>query len=146
MRNAVEKDLPLVVLVDDSETDLSLNVLSLKNVGLAVAYQTFTDGEEALRFLIQQVQQNSPPVLAIFDLSMPEISGIEMLEILDEGGYKQFPVVILSGSRRAEDTARIFQLGADGCFEKPINLYKSYELFQNIADRFMKAHPILSTK
>lgn len=131
------ESLPLVVMVDDVETDLWLNRLSFQNSGVETDIRCFDNAHDALDFLRDAISRHQLPALMILDLKMPEIDGFGVLDIMRSGGMKRFPVVVLSGSSLPEDTFQAKQLGADACFEKPITMQESNELFTKIARRYI---------
>lgn len=130
---------PLVIMVDDSETDLMLNKMAFATSGAEAEVLCFESGLDALDYLRSSLSEYREPALMILDVKMPEISGFEMLEMMRNAGMKRFPVVILSGSSMPEDTFRARQLGADACYEKPITIAESNRLFTMIARRHLAA-------
>src|ERR1700683_2709827 len=67
--------MPTIALVDDDRNILTSVSLSLEAEGYRV--QTYTDGASALEGL-----KGNPPDLAIFDIKMPRMDGMELLRRL----------------------------------------------------------------
>ena len=67
--------MPTIALVDDDRNILTSVSLSLEAEGYRV--QSYTDGASALEGL-----KTSPPDLAIFDIKMPRMDGMELLRRL----------------------------------------------------------------
>ena len=65
-----------VFLIDDSESDLAILKLYAGKMGLDPWVSTSTEAA------LQKIRQTAGPVLLISDISMPERSGFELLEIL----------------------------------------------------------------
>ena len=69
------KDRPVVALVDDDRNILTTVSIGLQAEGFAT--RVYTDGETALKAL-----RENPPDLAIFDIKMPRMDGLQLLENL----------------------------------------------------------------
>mgnify|MGYP003352598877 FL=1 len=67
--------MPTVALVDDDRNILTSVSIALEAEGYRV--QTYTDGASALEGL-----SRTPPDLAIFDIKMPRMDGMELLRRL----------------------------------------------------------------
>ena len=76
-----------IALVDDDENILTSVSLFLEGEGYQV--QTFTDGVEALAVLA-----DNPPDLAIFDIKMPRMDGLELLRRVRQSS--NLPVIFLT--------------------------------------------------
>ena len=90
------------------------------------------DGQEALRYLqTPPVGQTFGPALVLLDLNIPKVSGLEVLrELRADSRYDGTPVIIVSSSRAEEDRSMAAQLGANGYFQKPVDLKSYKELAQ----------------
>ena len=75
-----------------------------------------TDGEQALTML---ADEQFKPAMIILDLSLPVLSGYDVLE---RNPRKDIPVVVFSGSSNPADVQRALDLGACEYFVKPIDL------------------------
>ena len=78
--------MPTIALVDDDRNILTSVSIALETEGYRV--QTYTDGTSALDRL-----QSDPPQLAIFDIKMPRMDGMELLARLRrqtaaDGGWR----------------------------------------------------------
>jgi two-component system response regulator ChvI len=67
--------MPTIALVDDDRNILTSVSIALEAEGYRI--QTYTDGASALDAL-----RTSPPDLAIFDIKMPRMDGMELLRRL----------------------------------------------------------------
>lgn len=106
-----------ILIVEDEEDLLTTLEYNLKHE----AYQVypFQSGEEGLEWAIQQ----GPPDLAILDIMLPGMSGIEVCHRLrSHERTKNTPVLFLSA--KGEDIDRVvgFELGADDYVVKPFNV------------------------
>jgi len=99
-----ETDLANITLVDDDENIVASVSLALESHGhKVVAYHDGATGLEAL--------EASPPDLAILDVKMPRMDGMEVLRRLRQ--TSQIPVIMLTSKDEEIDEILGFNLGAD---------------------------------
>lgn len=108
------KDKRSVLIVDD-EPDIQL-VLGefLKKEGFNIVEAS--NGEEA----IQKVK-NGGIDLALLDIAMPKMNGIEALREI-KSLRPDLPVIMITAYRDAEKVVECFRLGAFDCIFKPFDL------------------------
>lgn len=112
--SALPADAPrhTIALVDDDR-----NILTSVSIGLAAegfATRVYADGANALKALIE-----SPPDLAVFDIKMPGMDGLELLRRLRE--TSGLPVIFLTSKDEEPDEALGLALGADDYITKPFS-------------------------
>ena len=74
------------------------------------------------------------------DLNLPRMNGFDLLERLQgRPGYKNLPIVILSGSSMEEDVRRARELGADDYRVKTSNLSELKKMLHELRARWRKA-------
>lgn len=102
--------MPTLALVDDDENI----VTSLKMFFEAEGYQvrTYFDGQSALPALTE-----TPPDIAIFDVKMPKMDGMELLRRLRQ--TSDMPVIFLTSKDEEIDEVIGFNIGADDFVRKP---------------------------
>ena len=102
--------MPTLALVDDDENI----VTSLKMFFEAEGYQvrTYYDGQSALPALTE-----TPPDIAIFDVKMPKMDGMELLRRLRQ--TSDMPVIFLTSKDEEIDEVIGFNIGADDFVRKP---------------------------
>lgn len=98
-----------ILLVDDEEDIVS----ALKNVLADYPVTSASDGKTALRLIATE-----KPALVILDVSMPAISGLEVLEKIMLMDPKPL-VLMLTGDETIETAARTLALGAFAYITKP---------------------------
>jgi two-component system, OmpR family, response regulator MprA len=103
-----------LLVADDSETVLLMLQRRLEMEGYDVV--TATDGVEALDRL-RNAGPEQPDVI-LLDAMMPNMSGLEVLEELQNLGSK-IPVLIISAHLDTEQPERMRKLGATDCIPKP---------------------------
>ena len=101
-----------IALVDDDENILTSVSMFLENEGYHV--RTFTDGSAALPQLI-----DNPPDLAILDIKMPRMDGLELLRRVRQSS--DMPVIFLTSKDGEFDEALGLDLGADDYIAKPFS-------------------------
>ena len=104
--------MPTIALVDDDRNILTSVSLSLEAEGWRV--QTYTDGASALDGL-----KSSPPDLAIFDIKMPRMDGMELLRRLRQ--RSDLPVIFLTSKDDEIDELFGLKMGADDFIKKPFS-------------------------
>jgi two-component system response regulator ChvI len=101
-----------IALVDDDQNILTSVSMALEAEGYQV--RTYKDGEEALRGLNQQ-----PVDLAILDIKMPRMDGIELLQNVRRSS--QLPIIFLTSKDDEIDELLGFKMGADDYIKKPFS-------------------------
>jgi two-component system response regulator ChvI len=101
-----------IALVDDDRNILTSVSMALEAEGYAV--RTYTDGEEALRGLSAQ-----PVDLAILDIKMPRMDGMELLGKLRRSS--NLPVIFLTSKDDEIDELLGLRMGADDYIKKPFS-------------------------
>jgi len=105
-----------VLYVEDSAGDVLLTKQILAEFLQPVKISVARDGEQALTMLADERFQ---PAMIILDLSLPVLSGYEVLK---QNPRKHIPVVVFSGSRNSSDIAQTLSLGAKEYVHKPIDM------------------------
>lgn len=103
---------PLVLAVDDEPGILRLIKLELSPQGFRVL--TAESAAEAL-----EIAQEYRPDIALLDIVMPEMSGLELMRELRERG--DLPVILLTAKGSDSDKVRGLEMGADDYLAKPFS-------------------------
>lgn len=104
--------MPTLALVDDDENILASLKVFFEGEGYTV--RTYTDGATALAALSE-----TPPDLAILDIKMPRMDGVEVLRRLRQGS--NLPVIFLTSKDDEMDEVVGFNVGADDYITKPFS-------------------------
>ena len=102
-----------IALVDDDRNILTTVSIALQAEGFAT--RLYSDGETALKALL-----DNPPDLAVFDIKMPKMDGMELLRRLRENSA--IPVIFLTSKDDESDEEAGLELGADDYIAKPFSL------------------------
>lgn len=124
------------VLIVDDEPNIVLSLeFLMQQAGFEVA--TAADGETAL----QQVRTQAPD-LVLLDISLPGISGFEVLETLrQEPAFKQLPIVMLTAHGREVEKEKGLALGADDYITKPFSTRQLVEKVQALLQEQGSSEP-----
>ena len=101
-----------IALVDDDRNILTSVSIALQAEGFAT--RVYSDGEAALRALV-----DNPPDLAVLDVKMPRMDGMELLRRLRE--KSEMPVIFLTSKDEEIDEALGLAMGADDYITKPFS-------------------------
>jgi len=104
--------MPTIALVDDDRNILTSVSIALEAEGYKV--ETYTDGASALDGLLAR-----PPQLAIFDIKMPRMDGMELLRRLRQ--KSDMPVIFLTSKDEEIDELFGLKMGADDFITKPFS-------------------------
>ena len=102
-----------IALVDDDKNILASVSMLLEQEGYHI--RTFTDGAAALTALT-----TTPPDLAILDIKMPRMDGLELLRRLRQAN-PELPVIFLTSKDEEIDELMGLNAGADDYIRKPFS-------------------------
>ena len=106
---------PLVLIADDDEDIRALVAFRLERAGYDVV--TAGDGEQALRLALEHA-----PQLAVLDVMMPKLTGLEVTRRLRaEEATSAIPVILLTARVQEADIAAGFEAGAADYIKKPFS-------------------------
>jgi two-component system response regulator ChvI len=101
-----------IALVDDDRNILTSVSIALQSEGFSV--RIYSDGETALKALL-----DNPPDLAVLDIKMPRMDGMELLRRLRE--KSAIPTIFLTSKDDELDEALGLAMGADDYITKPFS-------------------------
>lgn len=101
-----------IALVDDDRNILTSVSIALESEGFDV--ETYNDGASGLEGLCE-----SPPDLAVLDIKMPRMDGLELLRRLRQS--TDMPVIFLTSKDEEIDELFGLKMGADDYIRKPFS-------------------------
>lgn len=104
---------PLIVLVDDEPQLLFSCATILRRAGLQNLH-TIEDGRTLFPFLADHL-----PALIVLDLTMPKISGFELLKRMSSE-YPQVPVIVMTATTELTTAVECMKYGAFDYLVKPV--------------------------
>lgn len=106
---------PVILAADDDPDILRLVAFRLERSGYTVLQAR--DGEEALRLALER-----RPDLAVVDVMMPKMDGLELVRRLRaEEATSRTPVIMLTARAQDTDLQAGFEAGADDYLRKPFS-------------------------
>jgi DNA-binding NtrC family response regulator len=108
---------PRTVLVVDDEKNIRRTLqLVLEGEGYRVLV-----AESASQALSALANPDAPVDLAILDVNLPDMSGLDALaKIRSDEATKDLPIIVISGHATVQDAVQAIKLGASDFFEKPL--------------------------
>jgi two-component system response regulator ChvI len=122
----LETAMPTIALVADDRNVLTSVSIALKAEGYRVA--AYTDGASALNDF-----RTEPPDLAILDIKMPRMDGMETLRLLR--AKSDMPVIFLTSKAEVIDEVFALKMGADDFFRKPFSQHLLVERVKAVLRR-----------
>ncbi len=109
----------LRILYVDDEEDIRTIVEMALGLDVDIELQSLSSGAEALALLDAA---GFEPDMALIDMMMPGMSGIELLgELRSRPATMELPIYFITASARSSDIARYSDLGANGIITKPFD-------------------------
>ncbi len=102
-----------IIVIDDSDT-----VREQLSIVLTGAGYEIIEAEDGLQGA-NAIRENPNAALAICDVNMPKLSGLDMLELLKGQGNSGMPVLMLTTEGRPDLIERARAFGAKGWMVKP---------------------------
>ena len=105
-----------ILIVDDEKTNVLIVKKHLSNAG----YTNFITSTDA-RIAYPLIKEHSPDLI-LLDIHMPHLSGIEILQLLDEDyQLSKIPVVVLTASDDRQVKLDALELGVSDFLNKPVD-------------------------
>src|SRR4029078_6329583 len=120
-------DRPQVLIIDDETGSRESMALAIEKAGLPV--RTFDDARRALDFL----EANPGPNLALCDLRMPGMDGIEFLQQVRGRNY-DIGVILVTAFGSIESAVEAMRVGADDYLTKPVALFELRKRVANLLE------------
>jgi two-component system response regulator len=117
----------VILLIEDNPSDVELTMRALQISRIANDLVVAEDGEAALEYLWGTGAHagrdvSELPALALLDLNLPTLSGLEVLRLIrTDPRTRRLPVVILTSSREEQDLADGYDLGVNSYLRKPVD-------------------------
>ena len=122
-----------ILLAEDDTTDAEFFQRALNRLESPPVLVWCKTGTEAYADLTTRGEQDALPRLAILDIKMPGMNGLELLQkIKADERTKDLPVIIMSSSDEPQDISRAYDHGANGYLVKPNRFQDLRELVGSI--------------
>jgi CheY-like chemotaxis protein len=133
----------LLLLVDDSESELELMRHYLAGWAQRVTIDIARNGREAVECLARSShgEPGGPePALVIIDQKMPLMDGIEATAEMRRMGFGRLPIVMWSGSVDPGDVRRAYAAGVTSYLRKPTGAAEATGALQAVARYWLDLH------
>jgi CheY-like chemotaxis protein len=116
-----------VLLVEDNPRDAEMTLRTLRKCNLANNVVHLEDGQAALDWLFGNGayagrDSNRPPKVALLDLKLPKVDGLEVLRaIRADERTKLIPVVVMTSSQEERDVVESYKFGVNSYIVKPVD-------------------------
>ena len=116
-----------ILLVEDNPQDELLTLRALKKINLGNRVDVVRDGQQALDYLFREGEYaalggNELPSVVLLDISLPRVSGLEVLERMRaDPRTRVLPAVLLTSSDEEQDRLRGYAQGANSFVRKPLD-------------------------
>ncbi len=126
-----------ILLVDDNDDDILIVKMVFKKARVVNKLCVAKGGQDALDFLYHQgkyaEEKPSAPGLILLDISMPKITGFDIIKKLKaDPNLKKIPIIMLTASSDEEDIANSYESGAFSYITKPL----TFDGFVKVIERF----------
>jgi chemotaxis family two-component system response regulator Rcp1 len=114
-----------ILVVESSPADTKLTEHAFRAAGLTSGFRSVTDGEDALNYVHKEGKYRDVPTpdVIFLDLSLPKISGLEVLKAVKSSPHlMHIPVVVASGSEDPEHVRAVYALNGNCFMRKPSDL------------------------
>ncbi|HLK36522.1 MAG TPA: sigma-54 dependent transcriptional regulator [Polyangiaceae bacterium] len=122
---------PRTVLVVDDEKNIRRTLqLVLEGEGYRVL-----GAETAAQALGVLASPDTPVDLAVLDVKLPDMSGLDALaKIRSDEAMRDLPIIVISGHATVQDAVQAIKLGASDFFEKPLARERVLVSVHNVLD------------
>jgi two-component system, sensor histidine kinase and response regulator len=114
-----------VLVVDDNATNTDIFVHHVRTAGMKHA--TAANGHEALSHLREAAKNKAPFDMAIIDMKMPGMSGLELAAaVRRDPALQQLPMVVVTSLQSDDQLAKAASLGVSAYLSKPVRRQDLY--------------------
>lgn len=113
-----------ILIVDDNDDFRAILATALGSHGFLVSEAA--NGHEALAAMTEPI-----PHMAIVDLDMPKMNGLEFSRRVKEAA-PDFPIVLMTGYEQSYSADELLFLGIDTILQKPVPMEKLLDVIHNI--------------
>jgi CheY-like chemotaxis protein len=105
-----------IILAEDEKPIRTTLTLVLEKAGYKVT--AVKNGNEALDLLVSSNLKSGPVDLLITDIRMPGITGMELIDQLNENNIN-LPIMVITGFKSKEMVLQLMRKGCSNLIEKP---------------------------
>jgi CheY-like chemotaxis protein/DNA-binding XRE family transcriptional regulator len=131
-----------ILLVEDNPQHAEVTAIALEKNGVANPVLSVGTGEEALELLtgggrFAHRAAVPPPGIMLLDLTLPGMSGLDLLRsIRDLPAVRAIPVIVLTSSRSDQDYKESMALGVRAYISKPVDFLEFSTVIPSLGFRW----------
>lgn len=126
-----------IFLVDDDPEERMIFKMIFNEYKIKRELKEMGNGIELMEYL-DTCYRDQIPSLIFLDRHMPEMDGLQVLQLLKANFvYRHIPVVIFSNSRAALDKSEAYRLGANFFVTKPSNMKDLRKMIEDLLKIYM---------
>jgi signal transduction histidine kinase/ActR/RegA family two-component response regulator len=125
-----------ILLVEDNEVNRRLFTAMLSKMGHSVV--AAGNGREALSVLEQTGTERAAPDLALMDIQMPEMDGLQATAAIrarEHSSTRHLPIIAMTAHAMRGDRERFLQAGMDGYISKPVDAAELFRCLEALAPK-----------
>jgi CheY-like chemotaxis protein/signal recognition particle receptor subunit beta len=124
----------LILVADSDPKNLQILKENLETAGFRVA--VVSNGTRAWEFI-----KNTPPAIVLSEVTLPEISGLELLERIQEDEQtNHIPLIFLTNRRELQDRVHSLKMGAKDYLVKPLHVKEVIAHIRMVLARLDRRH------
>jgi len=124
-----------ILYAEDNTFDLELALAAFAQSSLVNHLDVVRDGQEAVDYFFDRLENNNLPIVAILDINMPKMSGLDVLRKLkSHEKLRAVPVVMLTSSQMESDICKSYEYGVNAFVVKPIDFEDFTKVVKSIGD------------
>ena len=125
-----------VLYADDDENDVYLMERTFAKLDILRPLEVVNDGTQAIEYLRSVADGEKPaPCVAILDLKMPLVNGLEVLRwAREQPPLAKLPIIIFTSSAQMRDVREAYESGANAYLVKPADPDRLREIIGQVRD------------
>jgi two-component system response regulator len=121
-----------ILLLEDNSDDEAPMLHALRGAQVTDDIVVVRDAAEAMDYLAGRIAGDLPTLILV-DMTLPSAGGLELLRSVRAAERtKLLPVVVLTPAYEEEDVRLTYQLGANSCIRKPLDVTELAEVVREI--------------
>ncbi|MEO5923012.1 MAG: response regulator [Bryobacteraceae bacterium] len=103
---------PKILVIDDNPSDVQLLQIALSEQNCEYEIEIATDGELAIRVVLEQCEKARTPCIIVLDMHLPKYDGVEVLQVIRrQPELRHVKVIITTTTLSPKYRADVLDLG-----------------------------------
>ena len=120
-----------ILIVDDNATNREILTAQLEVWGALP--EEASDGQAGMQRLREQARTGNPYHLAIIDMQMPEMDGVELARIIKaDASLADTPLLMMTSLGQRGDARKLQEIGFSGYLTKPVRQSELFDVLRTI--------------